>query len=70
MSEYSSACEQARTMKSFEDIDCPKCHAHEAIEAVIMDGLTVGDSICDECGYVIPEGTNHKELAIIEMMAS
>ena len=51
-------CEDIRQMKTFEEIDCPHCGAKAGIEVIIQDGLSVGESICDECGYTLPKGVH------------
>ena len=43
-------------MAVFKEIDCPKCGAKESIEVIERDNLTTGDSVCDQCGFTIPEG--------------
>ena len=35
---------------------CPKCGAKNGIEVFERDNQTVGDSVCDQCGFTIPEG--------------
>ena len=40
-------------MISIVEIKCPKCGAD--IEEFVRDGKTVGDSVCDNCGYTIKE---------------
>lgn len=52
MSEILSGCMEARSMTTIEEIDCPKCGG--SIEVFERDGLTVGESVCGQCGYVIP----------------
>ena len=37
----------------FFQVKCPKCGAD--IEVFVRDGKTVGDSVCDSCGYTIKE---------------
>ncbi|MGI6006446.1 MAG: hypothetical protein ACOX8E_03015 [Ruminococcus sp.] len=56
-----TGCEDARNMKKIEEITCPGCHKEGGIEVILKEGCTVGDSVCDACGYVIPEGTNLEE---------
>lgn len=43
----------ARNMTSIKEVKCPKCSAD--IEVFVRDGKTVGDSVCDNCGYTIKE---------------
>ncbi len=49
-------CQDARNMTSIEEMKCPKCG--EDIEVFVRDGKTVGDSVCDNCGYIIEENQN------------
>ncbi|MDO5411468.1 MAG: hypothetical protein Q4F21_13670 [Lachnospiraceae bacterium] len=53
-----ASCHDVREMKFAREVECPKCHERYGIEIFEKDGLTVGDSECDSCGYVIPEGVN------------
>ena len=50
-------CQDVRNQKQIVEIECPKCHEPGGIEVFLKDGITVGDSECDACGYVLPEGT-------------
>ena len=50
---FFSGCMDARNMTSIEEVKCPKCSAD--IEVFVKDGKTVGDSVCDNCGYTIKE---------------
>ena len=43
-------------MTVIKEIDCPKCGAKDGIEVFERDGQTIGDSVCDQCGFTIPEG--------------
>ena len=52
MSDILSGCQEARGMTTIEEIDCPRCGG--VIEVFERDGLTVGDSVCEQCGCVIP----------------
>ena len=45
-------------------LDCPKCGG--VIEVFIRDGQTVGESICDQCGFAIP-GDVHLSLYLEEV---
>lgn len=56
-------CQEARNMKTIMEIECPKCHEEDGIEVIVKDGATVGESVCAECGYVIPEGTHLEEFS-------
>lgn len=49
-------CQDIRKMAVIEEMDCPRCGAKDGIEVFERDSLTVGESICDQCGYIIPEG--------------
>ena len=33
-----------------------RCGAKDGIEVFERDGQTIGDSVCDQCGFTIPEG--------------
>lgn len=57
-----AGCQDARNMTSIKEVQCPKCK--EVIEAFERDGHTVGDSVCETCGYVIPEGVHIAEYQI------
>ena len=43
-------------IRQIKEIDCPKCGAKDGIEVFERDGQTIGDSVCDQCGFTIPEG--------------
>lgn len=64
MSDILSGCQEARGMTTIEEIDCPKCGG--VIEVFERDGLTVGDSVCEQCGCVIP-GDVHLSLYLEEV---
>lgn len=49
-------CQDIRKMPIIQEIDCPRCNAADGIEVISRDNLTVGESICDRCGFIIPEG--------------
>ena len=51
--ELLSGCMDARNMISIKEVKCPKCSAD--IEVFVRDGKTVGESVCDNCGYMIKE---------------
>lgn len=57
MSNILAGCHDAREMKEIEEITCPKCHTVGGIEMILKDGVTLGESSCDACGYTIEEGT-------------
>lgn len=50
---FFSGCTEARNMISIKEVKCPKCSAD--IEVFVRDGKTVGDIVCDNCGYTIKE---------------
>ena len=50
---FFSECTEARNMILIKEVKCPKCSAD--IEVFVRDGKTVGDSVCDNCGYTIKE---------------
>ena len=43
-------------------IDCPRCHEPGGIEAFVKDGILAEDGVCDNCGYILPEGTELEEV--------
>lgn len=49
-------CQDIRKMIVIKEINCPACGAKSSVEIFERDGLTVGDSSCEACGYTIPEG--------------
>lgn len=51
-------CQDERNKKTILEIDCPGCHEEDGLEVFLKDGVTVGESICNTCGYVIPEGVS------------
>ena len=56
MSEFVN-CQDVVNMVGILEVDCPKCGAKGGIELFQRDGRVAEDGICDQCGYVIPEGT-------------
>ena len=64
MSDVLPTCQEARGMTTIEEGDCPKCGG--VIEVFIRDGLTVGDSVCEQCGFTIP-GDVHLSLYLEEV---
>lgn len=50
-------CQDIRNQKQILELDCPKCREPGGIEVFVKDGVTVGDSECVACGYILPEGT-------------
>ena len=49
-------CQDIRKMTVIKEIDCPKCGAKDGIEVFERDGQTIGDSVLDQCGIIVPEG--------------
>ena len=49
-------CQDVRKMAVIKEIDCPECGAKEGIEIFERDNRTLGESVCDQCGFTIPEG--------------
>lgn len=47
-------CQDARNMTSILEVECPECK--ESIEIFARDGRIVGDGVCENCGYTIPDG--------------
>lgn len=54
-------CQDERNKKTILEIDCPNCREEDALEVFLKDGVTVGESTCSACGYVIPEGVSLEE---------
>ncbi len=54
-------CQDIRNQKQILELDCPKCHEQDGIEVFVKDGMTIGDSECEACGYILPEGTELDE---------
>ena len=49
-------CQDIRKMAVIKEIDCPGSGAKKGIEVFERDNQTIGDSVCDQCGFTIPEG--------------
>ena len=49
-------CQAIRKMAVNKEIDCPKCGAKDGIEVFERDNQTIDNSVCDQCGFTIPEG--------------
>ena len=49
-----------------KEMACPECGAGDGIEVFERDGLTVGDSVCCQCGFTIPEGVGLEECVSTE----
>lgn len=62
-------CQDVRNMKTIMEINCPGCQEEDGLEVFIKDGLTVGESVCSSCGYVIPEGVNLEQFLEKQEMA-
>lgn len=54
-------CQDVRNMKTIQEVDCPSCGAAKGIEVFLKDGYVSGDSPCDRCGYIIPDGVHLEE---------
>ena len=52
-----SNCQDVRNQKKIQELDCPRCHEPGGIEAFVKDGILAEDGVCDNCGYILPEGT-------------
>lgn len=50
-----NGCHDTRNMVNIKEIKCPQCS--EAIEVFTKDGIVSGDAKCDECGFVIEDGS-------------
>ena len=51
-----------RNQKKIQELDCPRCHEPGGIEAFVKDGILAEDGVCDNCGYILPEGTELEEV--------
>ena len=51
-------CQDERNKKEIMEICCPECQEEDGLEVFLKDGVTVGESICNSCGYAIPEGVH------------
>lgn len=49
-------CQDIRKMAVIKEINCLKCGAKDGIEVFERDSQPIGDSVCDQCGFTIPEG--------------
>ena len=45
-----------------QELDCPRCHEQGGIEAFVKDGILAEDGVCDNCGYILSEGTELEEV--------
>ena len=50
-------CHDVRNQNQIMEIECPNCHEPDGIEIFLKDGITVGESECEACGYILPEGS-------------
>lgn len=57
-----SNCQDVRNQKKIQELDCPRCHESGGIEAFVKDGMLAEDGVCDNCGYILPEGTELEEV--------
>ena len=55
-------CQDVRNQKKIQELDCPHCHEPGGIEAFVKDGILAEDGVCDNCGYILPEGTELEEV--------
>lgn len=55
-------CQDVRNQKKIQELDCPHCHEPGGIEAFVKDGIPAEDGVCDNCGYILPEGTELEEV--------
>ena len=55
-------CQDVRNQKKIRELDCPRCHEPGGIEAFVKDGILAEDGVCDNCGYILPEGTELEEV--------
>ena len=59
-----SNCQDVRNQKKIQELDCPRCHEPGGIEAFVKDGILAEDGVCDNCGYILPEGTELEEVEL------
>lgn len=57
-------CHDARNMTSIQEIACPSCGYD--IEVFVKDGVSVGDSVCEKCGYKVSEGSHLEQGRLIK----
>lgn len=50
-----AGCHDARNMIHIKDIECSKCG--RLIEVFIKDGISIVDSKCENCDFIIEGGT-------------
>ena len=55
-------CQDERYLKWIEEVACPHCLDQGGFEAFVNDGLLAEDGVCDNCGYILPEGTELEEV--------
>ena len=55
-------CQDARNQKKILELDCPRCHEQGGIEAFVKGGILAEDGVCDNCGYILSEGTELEEV--------
>ena len=51
-----------KKVPTIRELDCPRCHEPGGIEAFVKDGILAEDGVCDNCGYILPEGTELEEV--------
>ena len=57
-----STCQDVRNQKKIQELDWPRCHEQGGIEAFVKDGILAEDGVCDNCGYILSEGTELEEV--------
>ena len=57
-----STCQDVRNQKKIQELDCPRCHESGGIEAFVKGGILAEDGVCDNCGYILSEGTELEEV--------
>ncbi|GAB6127523.1 hypothetical protein JCM17204_01140 [Blautia stercoris] len=55
-------CQDVRNQKKIQELDCPRCHEPGGIETFVKDGILAEDGVCDNCGYILSEGTELEEV--------
>ena len=57
-----SNCQDVRNQKNIQASDSPRRHKPGGIEAFGKHAILAEDGVCDNCGYILPEGTELEEV--------
>ena len=55
-------CQDVRNQKNIQELYCPRCQEQGGSEAFVKDGILAEDGVCDNCGYILSEGTELEEV--------